>query len=596
MNIYRTRLTQLRALMKAKNLDLYIIVNTDPHLGEYIPAHWKSIQWLTGFTGSSAIVVVGKKFAGLWTDSRYFLQAEQQLEDTGFSMMKMNVQSEPAWVNWICERVKKNDRIGADGRILSIQNLEKLKKSLEDKNADIDLDKDLLSEIWTGRPTLPESIAFDHNISFSGKERKEKITEVRSRMEEINLDYHLITSLDDIMWLLNIRGNDIEFSPLLLSYIIIGKEQVLLFTDEKKIPLKLAMEFDRQSVTILPYSDVSSILSRLKKGTNLLITPETTNAALFSSIPSDVNIIRDLSIPGRLKSVKNEVEIANLKKVMIKDGVAIVRFFIWLEKALKDQTVTELSASEKILEFRLQQANCTGASFQSIIAFKQHGAIVHYNPSYGRVATIDNNGTLLIDSGGQYLDGTTDITRTIYIGTPGVAEKKDYTLVLKGLISLASAKFPEGTRGYQLDALARHHIWNSGLNYGHGTGHGVGFYLNVHEGPQNIGPGMSEGNKVSLQPGMIISDEPGIYRDGKYGIRLENILLVEDDRSTEFGHFLGFETLSLCHFEKNLIDKSSLENFEIAWLNKYHSIVYKNLEPLLNEDERGWLKTKTEEI
>jgi Xaa-Pro aminopeptidase len=596
MNIYRTRLTQLRALMKANDLDLYIIVNTDPHLGEYIPAHWKNIQWLTGFTGSSAIVVVGKKFAGLWTDSRYFLQAEQQLEDTGFSMMKMNVPSEPSWVDWISDKIKKNNRVGADGRLLSVQNLEKLRSVTERINAEIDLSKDLLSEIWTGRPPLSDSIAFDHSVIFSGKERKEKISDVRSRMEEMNVDYHLITSLDDIMWLLNIRGNDIEFSPLLLSYIIIGKEQVLLFTDEKKIPLKLAREFDRQSVTILPYSDVPSILSRMKRGVNLLITAETTNATLFSSIPSDVNIIRDLSIPGRLKSVKNEVEIANLKTVMAKDGVALVKFFIWLEKAIKDHNVTEQSVSEKILEFRLQQANCTGASFQSIIAFREHGAIVHYNPSYGRATKINNNGVLLIDSGGQYLDGTTDITRTVYMGTPGEGEKKDYTLVLKGLICLASAKFPLGTRGYQLDALARHHIWNSGANYGHGTGHGVGFYLNVHEGPQNIGPGMSEGNKVPLQPGMLISDEPGIYREGKYGIRLENILLVENGSTTEFGHFLRFETLTLCHFEKDLIDRSLLENFEIAWLNSYHSRIYTSLEPLLNEDEKRWLKSKTEEI
>jgi len=595
MNNYRIRLTQLRALMKANNLDFYIIVNTDPHLGEYIPAHWKSVQWLTGFTGSSAFVVVAKKFAGLWTDSRYFIQAEQQLVDTGFSLMKLNVPSEPSWIDWISEKIRKNSRVGVDGRMLSVHNLEKLKNAIDEK-VEIDLNSDLISKIWTGRPLLPESIAFDHGVIFSGKERKEKISEVRSLMEKMNIDFHLLTSLDDIMWLLNIRGNDIEFSPLLLSYAIVGKEQVLLFTDEKKIPLKLAMEFDRQGVTILPYADVPAILSRLKKGCNLMISTETTNSILFSSIPSDINVIRDLSIPGRLKSVKNEIEIANLKNVMIKDGAALVRFFIWLEKTLSDHIVTENSASEKLLEFRLQQANCTGASFQSIVAFRENGAIVHYNPANGNNTPLDKNGFLLIDSGGQYLDGTTDITRTIFIGSPGSAEKKDYTLVIKGLIGLAKAKFPEGTKGFQLDALARHHIWNSGINYGHGTGHGVGFYLNVHEGPQNIGTSMSDGNKQILTPGMLLSDEPGIYRGGRYGIRLENILLVENDSTTEFGHFLRFETLSLCHFEKNLINRGELESFEIAWINNYHSRIYNSLEPLLNEEEKFWLKTKTVEM
>jgi Xaa-Pro aminopeptidase len=596
MNTYRFRLTQLRASMKRNNIDAYIIINTDPNLGEYIPAHWKIIQWLTGFTGSSAIVVVAKKFAGLWTDSRYFLQAEQQLYDTGFSLRKLNVSSEPSWTEWLSEKMKKNTRIGVDGRTFSFQHLDNLKKALEGEKVEIDIDCDLINDIWTGRPLMPDSVAFEHSVLFSGKERSLKIKEVREQMVKLNVDSHLLTSVDDIMWLLNIRGNDIDYSPLLISFALVGMDQILLFTDEKKIPLKLAMEFDKSGITILPYSEVSMILGRLKKGSTLLLTRETTNSYLYNSIEEKVNIVNDISIPGRLKAVKNKIEIGNIQKVMVKDGVALTRFFYWLENNYKDHTITEQSASDKILEFRLQQADCTGTSFSTIAAFKEHGALAHYSPSSSSDSLLDRDGVFLIDSGGQYLDGTTDITRTIILGNPDEQQKSDFTLVLKGLINLAMAKFPAGTKGYQLDVLARKALWDKGLNYGHGTGHGVGFFLNVHEGPHSIGTGTSNGKQGSLEPGMIFSDEPAIYREGKYGIRLENLLLVNEDKTSEFGHFLKFETLSICYFEKLLINKSLLEASEVIWLNNYHSAVYEKLSPLLIDEESHWLKIKTEEI
>lgn len=596
MNPSKAKLTRLRALMKKNDIDAYIIPNTDPHLGEYIPKHWRIVQWLTGFTGSSATVIIGKKFAGLWTDSRYFLQAEEQLSGSGFSMRKLNVPGELSWVEWLAEKMKKGNRIGVDGRIFSIGNLENLKKALDRKKVAIDIGCDLISEVWKERTPMPDSLAFDHQTVFSGKERSIKIGEVREQMIKMGIDSHLLTSVDDIMWLLNIRGKDLEYSPLLISYSIVSQEQVIMFTDEKKIPFKLAMEFDRIGIAILPYDNISTVLSRIKKGSTLLLTQGTTNAFLFNSISEKVNIIKDISIPTRLKAIKNVTETENIRRVMVKDGVALTRFLFWLEKNIKTKTITELSAAEKLLEFRMQQSDCTGASFATIAAYNEHGALAHYSPSAKTNSVLAAEGIFLIDSGGQYLDGTTDITRTISLGEPDRGQKSDFTLVLKGFINLALAKFPTGTKGYQLDILARKALWNSGLNYGHGTGHGVGFFLNVHEGPYSIGTGNSGGIQPSIEPGLIFSDEPAIYRDGKYGIRTENLLLVLEDEKSEFGQFMRFETLSLCYIDTSLVDKSLLESVEINWLNNYHSIVYDRISPLLSEDEKKWLREKTDEI
>ena len=597
MNILKkTRLAQVRASMKASGIDVYLIISTDPHLGEYIPGHWKIVQWLTGFTGSSAIVIIAKKFAGLWTDSRYFIQAKDQLSGSGFSLMKLNVPSEPTWIEWLGTKMKKGSCIGIDGRIFSVGYLEKLIKTLDKNRIRIDLKCDLITEIWTGRPLMPESVAFDHSIIFCGKERGDKIREVREEMKRMKIDSHLLTSPDDIMWLLNIRGNDLEYSPLVFSFALISQNQILVFTEEKKIPLKLASEFDKIDVTILPYDDILLLITKLKKGTFLLLTPETTNASLFSSIPEEVNIVKNISIPTRLKAVKNSVEIDNIRKVMVRDGVALTKFLFWLEKNIGKITITELSAAEKLLELRLQQSNCTGASFSTITAYKEHGALVHYSPSTGSNSVLGTEGIFLIDSGGQYIDGTTDITRTVSLGEPDPVQKSDFTLVLKGMIGLAGAKFPVGTKGFQLDLLARKALWDNGLNYGHGTGHGVGFFLNVHEGPYSIGTGASGGNQLPLVPGLVFSDEPAVYREGKYGIRTENLLLVSEDEKNDFGQFLKFETLSLCCIDTALIEKTLLDPFELEWLNCYHSIVYEKLSSFLTDEEKKWLKTKTKEI
>jgi Xaa-Pro aminopeptidase len=494
--------------------------------------------------------------------------------------------------------INPGSKIALDGRIISIERIRKIENSLMSKNISFNFDCDLISGLWTDRPSLPHSIAFDHSTRFCGIERSVKIAETQCQMKEKKVDYQLLTSLDDIMWLLNIRGNDIKFSPLLISYAIVGEEQILLFMDMSKIPLQLASEFDRLGIVILPYEETAGILSALPLDSTILLNPATTSSSLFNSIPIKIGmkIIEDLTIPTRLKAVKNRVEIDNIGKAMARDGVALTRFFFWLEQNIGSETLSEISIAEKLDSLRSESENYLGPSFSTIVAFKEHGALPHYSATPESDILIGTDGILLIDSGGQYLDGTTDITRTVVIGRPTDRQKRDYSLVLKGTINLAMAKFPVGTRGCQLDLLARKALWDNGLNYGHGTGHGVGFCLNVHEGPQNIGPGAGIDSKTVIEAGMLISDEPAIYREGEYGIRIENLLLCFEDEETEFGKFLKFETVSLCYIDKSLIDTSLLDQKEIDWLNSYHAEVYEKIGSYLTSEEKKWLKYKTSSI
>jgi Xaa-Pro aminopeptidase len=589
----KSQLQKLRSVLKQKNIDAYIIPLSDPHLGEDVPDHWQIINWLTGFSGSSAIVVISSSFAGLWTDSRYFIQAEKELKNSGFKHMRPGPVPEESYIEWLMLNIKDGDRIGLDGRIFSIENYRKLETGLKSKKVDFVTDLDPVSEIWTDRPPLTSSPAFDHPPEFSGKERSVKITEVREQMKRLKLDYHLLTSVDDIMWLLNIRGNDVPYTPLMLSYAIIGEKQILLFTGENRIPSELAKEFDRLGIVVLPNEEVAGILSSLSEGSNLLISPHTTSVYLYYSIPRHVRIFEDKSIPLRMKAVKNRTEIENIDRVMIKDGVALTRFFFRIERSMGQIPMTEVSLSGRLLKLRAQNEDYLGPSFAPIIAFNKNSALPHYSVKTETDSVIEDNGILLVDSGGQYYGGTTDITRTISTGTPTAQQKTDFTLVLKGHINLALAKFPLGTRGYQLDLLARKHLWAHGLDYGHGTGHGVGYCLNVHEGPQGISPAA---NKTVIEPGMLISNEPAIYREGEYGIRTENLILCYEDEETDFGQFLCFDTVSLCYIDKALIDKSLLEQKEIEWLNAYHDEVYEKLSPYLNNEERDWLNRKTEPL
>ncbi|MDP4224188.1 MAG: aminopeptidase P family protein [Bacteroidota bacterium] len=587
------KLARLRATLHQSGIDAYIIPSTDPNLGENIPDHWRIIEWLTGFTGSYATIVITDSFAGLWTDSRYFIQAEKQLAGTGFELIKPEINQENDYSEFLAERIGKGSKIGLDGRIFSVSRFRNLEKKLYGKDIEFNLNCDLISELWTDRPALPDAPAFDHAVEFCGKERKRKIAEVRNQLKNRKIDYHLIMSADDIMWLLNIRGRDVKFVPLLVCFALIGPDQVLLFTHDEKIPVKLAEDFDKAGVVILPYEDVAKIVSAATENAKVLLNPEFTSVALFNSMNKNQDIIEDISIPSKLKAIKNKTEIGNLSRVMVRDSIALTKFFFWFENRTSDTRITENDLAFKLHELRSQQKHFLCESFESIIAFNAHSALPHYTPGEGNDSEITENGILLIDSGGQYMDGTTDITRTISVGIPTARQKRDFTLVLKGHINLAVSKFPSGTKGYQLDILARKYLWDEGMNYGHGTGHGVGFCLNVHEGPQSISP---SANKIPFEAGMLTSNEPAIYREGEYGIRTENLILCYEEEETEFGQFLRFDTVSLCYIDKTLIDKSLLDKKEIDWLNSYHKEVYEKISPYLTREEQFWLREKTDPI
>ena len=419
---------------------------------------------------------------------------------------------------------------------------------------------------------------------------------MRERMQSLGADYHLLTSLDDIAWLLNIRGGDVKFSPLFTSFSIIGQEDILLFAESSKIPGGLKEKLEADGVTILPYEQVNTELGKLEGDKGIIITPGTTSASLFKSIPGNVDIIEEISIPTRMKAVKNDVEIENIRQVMIKDGLALTRFFHWLEHSAGKIRITEISAADKLLEFRMQQDECTGPSFATIAGYKEHGALPHYCATPETDVELKPEGIFLLDSGGQYYGGTTDVTRTVCLGEPTEQQKTDFTLALRGTINLAMAKFPLGTKGYQIEMLARKALWEQGMNYGHGTGHGVGYFLNVHEGPQTIGTGASGDLKTIIEPGMLTADEPAIYREGEYGFRTENLILCVEDKETEYGKFLKFETVTLCYIDTSLISKDLITESEIKWLNDYHELVYNILSQMLPDDIKNWLQDKTKAI
>ncbi len=590
------KLSNLRKLMNKHNFDAYIIPVTDPHLGEYIPAHWRCIAWFSGFTGSAGTIVITNDFAGLWTDSRYFLQAEEQLRNTGIELVKLKIPHSPEYIDWLKEKLKDGSTIGFDSKVVSIGLTGKFENFLENKNIQINTSKDLVGEIWQNRPPLPDSKIFDFNVKFSGVSREKKSDNVKQRMKEEGVDYHLLTALDDIAWTFNIRANDVKYSPLAVSFALIGFDNTSLFIDKKKIPDKLKKILSDAGISLMSYKEISKALMKLGKGTRIYLSPGSTNTWLYRSIPSFCKIIEGISIPAKLKAIKNPVEIEHVKNTMVKDGVALTRFFFWLERTIGKQKITEISASKKLNDFRNQQDLYQGPSFAAIAGYREHGAIVHYEPTPDTDIKLNPEGIFLLDSGGQYLDGTTDTTRSISLGNPTREEKRDFTLVLKGTIALSLIEFPLGTKGFQIEVLARKALWENGLNYGHGTGHGVGFFLNVHEGPQTIGTGASGNLETILEPGMILSNEPGIYREGKYGIRTENLLLIEKSRETEFGQFLKFKTLTLCYIDIKLVEKSLLLPEEKKWLNEYHKKVYELISPHLNTVERIWLKEKTKEI
>lgn len=588
----KERMHALRMTFPPNYIKAFIIPSTDPHLSEYVAPHWMSREWISGFTGSAGTVVVLMNEAGLWTDSRYFLQAAKELEGSGITLYKEMLPETPSITKYLSQKLKPGESVSIDGKMFSVQQVEQMKEELAAYSLQVDLFGDPLKRIWKDRPSIPNSPAFVYDIEYAGKSCEEKVAAIRAELTKKGAYALFLSALDEIAWTLNLRGNDVHCNPVVVSYLLITQDDVIYFISPEKVTKEVNEYLKEQHVKLKNYDEVETYLNTFT-GRNILIDPKKTNFAIYSAINPKCNIIRGESPVALLKAIRNEQEIAGIHAAMQRDGVALVKFLKWLEEAVPSGKETELSVDRKLHEFRAAQPLYMGESFDTIAGYKEHGAIVHYSATPESDVPLQPKGFLLLDSGAQYLDGTTDITRTIALGELTEEEKTDYTLILKGHIALAMAKFPVGTRGAQLDVLARMPIWKYGMNFLHGTGHGVGHFLSVHEGPQSIR--MNE-NPVVLQPSMVTSNEPGVYKAGSHGIRTENLTLVCKDKEGMFGDYLKFETITLCPICKKGIVKEMLTNEEIEWLNNYHQIVYEKLSPNLNEEEKVWLQEVTASI
>ena len=585
------RLALLRKEMKAAGLSAYIIPSSDAHLSEYTPDRFKSRAWISGFNGSAGTVVVTLDKAGLWTDSRYFLQAGEQLKDSSIELFKMGVPGVPTIEGFLAAELPAGAVVGADGACLSFAEADDTERKLAVYGIEYRLTQDLIERVWVDRPALPDQPLFLHPEEYSGASAKERIEAVRGKLLAQGANATIITMIDELAWVFNVRGNDVSFNPVAVGFGYIGEKEAVIFVDPAKVPEEVRSYLTANGVTLKGYTELDGFIAALPADVRLLVDTKRITYHIYSLIPAHCRKIEGVSALTQLKAIKNETEIACLRKVMARDGASLTRFFKWLEEALgRGETYTEYELGIRLNEFRAKDDKFYGDSFGTICGYLGNGAIVHYSAQKDTAATVRSEGVLLLDSGGQYVDGTTDITRTVALSAPSEELRTDYTLVLKGHIQLALVQYLEGTRGSQLDILARHALWQQGLNYGHGTGHGVGFFLNVHEGPQNI---RMEVNPTPLELGMITSNEPGLYRSGKYGIRIENLVITELREETEFGRFFGFETVTLCYLDNQLVRKDLLTAEEIAWYDAYQERVYKTIAPLLSSDEAAWLRSKT---
>lgn len=589
------RIAALREAMKQHKIDAYIIPTSDPHMSEYPADCWKYREWISGFTGSAGTVIITADKAGLWTDSRYFLQASTQLEGTGIELFKMMLPETPTIPEFLTHELKEGQTVGLNGEIYSLADARSLEKALAEKEIKLNTNASLIDPIWKERPAIPEAPMFEMPIELSGKSTEDKLLDINKMLHKAGADCTILSALDEVAWTFNIRGTDVAYNPVVISYAFVSEKESVLFVNPKKIPAEIAEHLKKEGVTLADYGMLATFLSRLPEQTRVFIDSKRTNVAIYNALPKSSILIEGTSPANHLKSIKNETEIKGFRNAVLKDGIAMTKFYFWLEKMLKaGEKVTELSAAAKLTALRSEQPQYVMDSFASISSYGPHGAVVHYSPTPETDTELKTDSLYLLDSGAQYLDGTTDITRTIALcDEPSEQMKKDFTRALKGTIGIAKCKFPAGIRGCLIDAFARKALWDAGINYLHGTCHGIGHCLNVHEGPQSI---RMEENPVILEPGMVMSDEPAMYRPGEYGIRTENMILIRKDSETEFGKFLGFETLTLCYIDTKLVIPSMLSVREHAWLNKYHQMVYDLVSPHLTEEEKAWLKEKTAEI
>ncbi|MCD0456469.1 aminopeptidase P family protein [Chryseobacterium sp. LC2016-27] len=578
----KEKVAALREEMQKNNVDAFIVYSADPHMSEYLPEEWQERAWLSGFLGSAGFVVITKDKAGLWTDGRYFTQAPIELAGSGIDLFKDGMEGTPNYIDWIISEIPANGKVAVNALATSHSNWELLYQKLNAKNLTL-VDSPLLKEVWKERGIPSKNPIFVHPLDRAGKSVTDKISAIRQKMEEQEVTVHVISSLDDVAWTLNLRGSDVESNPVFLGYILITKNDAILFTDLEKMEVEARKQMDESFVKMMPYEEFYNHL-RTIKNENVLVSPNS-NQSIFEALKIDNKFVK-AAVPGNLmKAQKNETELEGFRKVMVKDGVAMVKFLYWLTHNAGKETMNEFSIGKKLREFRAAGENFVGESFGSIIGYKDNGAMMHYSAKSEGSKEVTNDASILVDSGGQYLEGTTDITRTLALGAVSEEFKTNSTLVLQGMIRLSMVKFPKGTRGVQLDAIARLPLWMHGKDYNHGTGHGVGSFMNVHEGPQNIRKDM---NPQELLVGMVVSNEPGYYLEGDYGIRHENLIAVKESETTIHGTFYEFETLTFCPFFKNDIVKEILSEDEINWLNSYHKTCEEKLVQHLEGEVKEW--------
>ncbi|SUA66673.1 Uncharacterized peptidase SA1530 [Oligella urethralis] len=588
------KIQALRERMAAHGLSAWIVYSADPHLSEYLPEHWSQREYLSGFTGSAGFMAVTQKQAALWTDSRYWVQAEAQLQGSGIELMKLGAKGVPSLEQWICAQLSPAQVVGVNGMALSVAQAQQLEQQFAAAELAMQVDLELLDAFWTARPPLPQAPIYEHEERFAGAPRREKIGRVRQAMQELGASRHLISSLDDIAWLLNLRGSDVDYNPVFLSHLLLSEADAYLFVDEQKLSPELKQQLLHDGVVLKPYDAVQAVLAAqlADDACSLLIDPARTAWAIVQPYMKQVQL--RLNPSQGFKAQKTAKEIAHIRHAMEKDGAALCEFFAEFERRLQaGEQLSELDVDSLITAARVRQPDFVCPSFATIAGFNANGALPHYRALPESHAMLEGDGLLLIDSGGQYLDGTTDITRVVPIGTITAAHKKDVTLVLKGMVNLSMAVFPVNEPGPNLDAIARLPLWQHGLDFGHGTGHGVGYFLNVHEGPQVISHYGFGRAHTEMKEGMITSNEPGLYRTGQWGVRIENLVLNQSAYKTEFGEFLRFETLTLCPIDTRCIDVALLTETERAWLNSYHAEVRERLSPYVTGEAKDWLLKRT---
>lgn len=587
------RVKNLRALMKEKNIDYYIIPSADYHQSEYVGDYFKNREWISGFTGSAGTVVISQNEAGLWTDGRYFIQAEKQLLGSGIKLFKMGEEGVPTFIQYIIDNIRPLETVGFDGKILSVNTVLELEKQLSDKKISFNYNFDLVGELWEERPNLPSSEVFILDEKYCGENIESKLSRIRIILEKENCDMNIITSLDDIAWIFNIRGNDIINNPVNLAYAIITNDRAILYIDEKKLNEKVEKYLYENKVEVRDYFEIYEDMERISNSNIVMMDLNKVNYTIFKNLNSEIKIVNKINPSTLMKACKNRIEIENLKKCHIRDGIAVTKFMFWLKNNVSKKEITEISATQKLEEFRKEQELYIEPSFDTIAAYEANAAMMHYKATPMSDKRLEPKNMFLVDSGGQYYDGTTDITRTFVLGECSEEIKKHFTLVLKGMINLSKIKFLYGITGTNLDILARQFLWNIGIDYKCGTGHGVGFLLNVHEGPQGI---RVQYNSQTLEEGMNITNEPGVYIEGSHGIRLENELIVQKDEKTNFGQFMRFETMTYVPLDLDGVIVELLSEEEREFLNTYHKIVYDKISSHLTEEERIWLKEYTKEI